>query len=151
MKGWFTCSSMRRSRIIFRTLSDRTTIDSNLSIPIADHVVDRREGGLGRVGCSRSRVQPRDQCHLPSSFRIYLRANDRLVSFRSTIRTLPKAPRPTTRRRRKWLRFTASGTRKGVGVSQRSRIGMRPVGNGPLNGTSELGAGQAMEKGTLIS
>ena len=43
----------------------------------------------------------------PSSFRMYLRAKDRPVSFLSTIRTLPKAPRPTTLRRRKWFRFTA--------------------------------------------
>lgn len=28
------------------------------------------------------------------------------MSFLSTMRTLPKAPRPTTRSRRKWLRFT---------------------------------------------
>jgi hypothetical protein len=25
MKGWFTCSSIRRSRIMLRTLSERTT------------------------------------------------------------------------------------------------------------------------------
>jgi hypothetical protein len=42
----------------------------------------------------------------PSSFLMYFRANDRPVSFLSTIRTLPKAPRPTTLRRRKWFRFT---------------------------------------------
>ena len=42
-----------------------------------------------------------------SSFRMYLRAKVKPVSFRSTIRTLPKAPLPTTRRRRKWLRLTA--------------------------------------------
>lgn len=37
----------------------------------------------------------------PSSFRMYFRANDKPVSFLSTIRTLPKAPRPTTRSKRK--------------------------------------------------
>lgn len=42
---------------------------------------------------------------------MYFNANDRLVSFLSTMRTLPKAPRPTTRNRRKWLRFTG---RKGM-------------------------------------
>jgi hypothetical protein len=46
---------------------------------------------------------------VPSSLRIYFKANDRLVSFRSTMRTLPKAPRPTTRSSRKWLRFTVGG------------------------------------------
>lgn len=30
----------------------------------------------------------------------------RPVSLRSTMRTLPKAPLPTTRSSRKWLRFT---------------------------------------------
>jgi len=44
---------------------------------------------------------------VPSSFRMYFNANDRPVSFLSTMRTFPNAPRPTTRRRRKWLRFTA--------------------------------------------
>lgn len=44
--------------------------------------------------------------NIPSSLRIYLSANVRPVSFLSTIRTLPKAPLPTTRRRRKWLRLT---------------------------------------------
>lgn len=39
---------------------------------------------------------------------MYLRAKDRPVSFLSTIRTLPKAPRPTTRSKRKWFRFTAT-------------------------------------------
>lgn len=43
---------------------------------------------------------------VPSSFRMYFRAKDKLVSFLSTMRTLPKAPRPTTRSRRKWLRLT---------------------------------------------
>lgn len=42
----------------------------------------------------------------PSSLRMYLSANERPVSFRSTIRTLPNAPRPTTRSNRKWFRFT---------------------------------------------
>lgn len=44
---------------------------------------------------------------VPSSFRIYFNANDRPVSFLSTIRTFPKAPLPTTRSRRKWFKFTA--------------------------------------------
>lgn len=43
---------------------------------------------------------------VPSSLRMYLSANDSPVSLRSTIRTLPKAPRPTTRRRRKWFKLT---------------------------------------------
>jgi hypothetical protein len=45
--------------------------------------------------------------HTPSSFRMYLSAKVRPVSFRSTMRTLPNAPLPTTRSSRKWLRFTA--------------------------------------------
>jgi hypothetical protein len=40
---------------------------------------------------------------------MYLRAKVKPVSFRSTMRTLPKAPFPTTRSNRKWLRFTAHG------------------------------------------
>lgn len=47
---------------------------------------------------------------VPSSFRIYFSANVRPVSFLSTILTLPKAPLPTTRRRRKWFRLTAGRT-----------------------------------------
>ena len=46
---------------------------------------------------------------VPSSFLMYFRANDRLVSFLSTIRTLPKAPRPTTLSSLKWLRLTIGG------------------------------------------
>lgn len=38
---------------------------------------------------------------IPSSFLIYFKANDKPVSFLSTMRTLPNAPRPTTRKRRK--------------------------------------------------
>ena len=37
---------------------------------------------------------------------MYFRANVNPVSFRSTIRTFPNAPLPTTRSNRKWLRFT---------------------------------------------
>lgn len=44
----------------------------------------------------------------PSSFRMYFRANVRPVSFFSTMRTFPKAPLPTTRRRRNWFKFTSS-------------------------------------------
>jgi hypothetical protein len=66
--GWFRCSSILRSLIIFRTLSERTI----------------------------------------SSFRMYFNANVRPVSFRSTIRTFPNAPLPTTRSKRKWLRLTSS-------------------------------------------
>lgn len=66
--GWFRCSSILRSLIIFRTLSERTI----------------------------------------SSFRMYFSANVRPVSFRSTIRTFPNAPLPTTRSKRKWLRLTSS-------------------------------------------
>lgn len=43
---------------------------------------------------------------LPSSLRMYLRAKVNPVSFRSTIRTLPNAPFPTTLKSRKWLRLT---------------------------------------------
>lgn len=38
---------------------------------------------------------------------MYLRAKVKPVSFRSTMRTLPKAPLPTTRSSRKWSRLTA--------------------------------------------
>lgn len=41
----------------------------------------------------------------PSSLRMYFSANAKFVSLRSTMRTLPKAPRPTTRSKRKWLRL----------------------------------------------
>lgn len=37
----------------------------------------------------------------PSSFRMYFKAKVKPESFRSTILTLPNAPLPTTRRRRK--------------------------------------------------
>ena len=40
---------------------------------------------------------------------MYFNAKDSPVSFLSTIRTFPNAPRPTTRRRRKWFKFTAHG------------------------------------------
>lgn len=50
----------------------------------------------------------------PSSFLMYLSAKVRPVSLRSTMRTLPKAPLPTTRSRRKWLRFTAGACQPGV-------------------------------------
>ena len=89
MNGWFTCSSILLSRIMLRTLSERTT---NGGIKSAFFLSLRHRGVRGGVP--------------PSSFRMYLRANDKFVSFLSTIRTLPKAPRPTTLRRRKWLRFT---------------------------------------------
>jgi hypothetical protein len=51
----------------------------------------------------------------PSSLRMYFSANVNPVSFLSTMRTLPNAPLPTTRSKRKWLRFTIRSTR----VSQR--------------------------------
>ena len=44
--------------------------------------------------------------NVPSSLRIYLRAKVKPVSFLSTMRTLPKAPLPTTLSSRKWLRLT---------------------------------------------
>lgn len=50
----------------------------------------------------------------PSSLRMYFRANAKPVSFLSTIRTLPKAPRPTTRNNRKWLRFTVKQYETGL-------------------------------------
>lgn len=71
--GWFRCSSIRRSRIIFRTLSERTT---------------------GQISDIRNMIG--HSAHAPSSFRIYLSAKVRPVSLRSTMRTLPKAPLPTT-------------------------------------------------------
>lgn len=40
---------------------------------------------------------------------MYFNANVKPVSLRSTMRTLPKAPLPTTRSRRKWLRLTGRG------------------------------------------
>lgn len=43
---------------------------------------------------------------LLSSLRIYLRAKVKAVSLRSTMRTLPKAPLPTTRKSLKWLSLT---------------------------------------------
>lgn len=49
---------------------------------------------------------------------MYLSANVRLVSLRSTMRTLPKAPRPTTRSRRKWLRLAISKLLGQLGRSQ---------------------------------
>ncbi len=62
---------------------------------------------------------------IPSSFRMYFNAKDSPVSFLSTIRTFPNAPRPTTRKRRKWLRFTAKETRRGqllpLGFRRRQR------------------------------
>lgn len=56
------------------------------------------EGYKGMTVKARCSTTPDD---IPSSLRIYLRAKARLVSLRSTMRTFPKAPRPTTRRRRK--------------------------------------------------
>lgn len=38
---------------------------------------------------------------IPASFLMYLRANVKLVSFLSTMRTFPNAPFPTTRSSRK--------------------------------------------------
>lgn len=58
------------------------------------------DGNSGQGWLSLPRVD------VPSSLRIYFSAKDKFVSFLSTIRTLPKAPRPTTRNNRKWLRFT---------------------------------------------
>lgn len=86
-KAWFKCSSIRRSRIIFRTLSDRTTGQKEKR----NLVSFARQTKLGRL----NGVQLE-----PSSFRMYLRANVNPVSFFSTIRTLPKAPFPTTRNSR---------------------------------------------------
>ena len=55
---------------------------------------------------------------LPSSFRIYFKANVNPVSFRSTIRTFPKAPFPTTLSSRKWLRLTIGGGKR-ISIIQR--------------------------------
>lgn len=48
----------------------------------------------------------RETKHIPSSLRIYFNAKVKPVSFFSTIRTLPKAPLPTTRSSRNWFKFT---------------------------------------------
>lgn len=45
-------------------------------------------------------------CDILSSLRMYFNAKVSCVSFLSTIRTLPKAPLPTTRSNLKWLRLT---------------------------------------------
>lgn len=82
------CSSILLSRMIFRTLSDRTT-----ALQFSICTLSSRFGSV------------------PSSFRMYFRAKVRPVSFRSTMRTFPKAPLPTTRKRRKWLRLTRFGPR----------------------------------------
>lgn len=105
MKGWLTCSSIRRSRMIFRTLSDRTTRTAERSCQLQS-----LKWGSGR------RVARAKSGNAPSSFRMYFSANDRPVSFLSTIRTFPKAPRPTTRRRRKWFRLTAVASRMSAGI-----------------------------------
>ena len=102
-KGWFSCSSILRSLMIFRTLSERTTV-SRQSL----HVRPRS-------------LSPKSS---PSSLRIYFRAKVRPVSLRSTILTFPKAPFPTTRSSRKWLRLTAQRNRisRSNGI-QRTRFG----------------------------
>ena len=90
MNGWFRCSSIRRSLIMFRTLSDRITVASRVSVAReawGERGGDRGEGGSGD--------------DVPSSLRIYFRAKVKPVSFRSTMRTFPNAPFPTTRSRRK--------------------------------------------------
>jgi hypothetical protein len=91
--GWLSCSSMRRSRMMFRTLSDRTT--AQLLSNSRAHNVSPLTGMLFH--------------DLPSSFLMYFSANVKPVSFLSTIRTLPKAPFPTTLSNRKWLRLTRNG------------------------------------------
>lgn len=80
-KGWFRCSSIRRSRMMLRTLSDRTTVTRH-----------QRSSAKFQGNAGKNR---------PSSFRMYFKANVRPVSLRSTMRTLPNAPLPTTRSRRK--------------------------------------------------
>ena len=83
---------------------------------------------FGADDCMRCQYpRPRHNCGLvgassgsrwaqfaPSSFRMYFSANDSPVSFRSTMRTFPKAPRPTTRNRRKWFRLTVCGPPRSV-------------------------------------
>ena len=80
IKGWFRCSSIRRSLIMFRTLSDRMTV---------------------AIWGQRTHEALRGENNEPSSLRIYFRAKVRPVSFLSTMRTFPKAPLPTTRSKRK--------------------------------------------------
>lgn len=79
---------------MFRMLSDRTT----------KGVVQLRRS----YRAERDSEQERFVCHSLSSFLMYFRAKVRPESFRSTILTFPKAPFPTTRRRRKWLRLTVT-------------------------------------------
>ena len=80
---------MRRSRMIFRTLSERTTVAKEKFRSV-------------RV---KRNLQRENKC-IPSSLRIYFNAKVKPVSFFSTIRTLPKAPLPTTRSSRNWFKFT---------------------------------------------
>lgn len=59
------------------------------------------------LSCVRTAIDTLEkQSGLPSSFLMYFKANVRPVSFLSTILTFPNAPLPTTRRSRKWSRFT---------------------------------------------
>ncbi len=97
MKGWLTYSSIRRSRMMLRTLSDLTTGSPRISTTYTRQGLVRR-GAIGQLPSTRPK-----RCHygIPSSLRMYFSANDKLVSLRSTMRTLPKAPRPTTLNRRK--------------------------------------------------
>lgn len=53
MKGWFTCSSIRRSRMILRTLSDLTTIEEKES-EVSETLIHQRAGIQRRQ--SRCRV-----------------------------------------------------------------------------------------------
>jgi hypothetical protein len=67
MKGWFRCSSIRRSLIIFRTLSDRITVAAGVSR------VGRLGGGeeptliLADIfqGEGQASIFPLDNAHLP--------------------------------------------------------------------------------------
>lgn len=65
------------------------------------------QDGTNECGMSWMPHEGSGRYDIPSSFRMYFNAKDSPVSFLSTIRTFPNAPRPTTRKRRKWFRFTA--------------------------------------------
>ena len=99
-KGWLRCSSIRRSLIMFRTLSDRTTATMSVLFPFVE----------------------RNLSDMPSSFRMYFNANVSPESLRSTILTLPNAPLPTTRNRRKWFRLTTSDQQFARGQSGWSKL-----------------------------
>lgn len=92
-------------------VADKRVVDMLEHATLADNI----SYTLGTNDCTRTDIstvaRPNSggsnlEWGAPSSLRMYLSANERPVSLRSTIRTLPKAPRPTTRSRRKWFKLT---------------------------------------------